>query len=83
MFYIYIIYSQRLQRYSVGLAENVEKRLHQHNARKSLSTRAGIPWELIHTESFATRSEATLRERKVKARGIKRYLIDINHIVPS
>jgi putative endonuclease len=63
----------------VGSAEDVEKRLQQHNAGKSISTRAGVAWELVHTESFTTRSEAVLRERKIKARGIERYLTDIKH----
>jgi putative endonuclease len=53
--------------------------LQEHNRGKSVSTRAGIPWELIHTESFITRSEAVLQERKIKARGIGRYLSDIEH----
>jgi putative endonuclease len=61
----------------VGSTEIVEKRLQEHNSGKSLSTRAGIAWELIHTESFGTRSEAMLREQKIKARGIKRYLSGI------
>ena len=82
MYYIYIIRSQCTQRYYVGSTEIVEKRLQEHNAGKSKSTRAGVPWELIHTESFTTRSEATLKEHKIKARGIGRYLIDIKH-VPS
>ncbi len=61
----------------MGSAEDVEKRLQQHNAGKSTSTRAGVPWDLIHTEAFATRSEAMLQERKIKARGIGRYLSDL------
>jgi putative endonuclease len=76
---VYIIHSQDLQRYYVGSTEIVEKRLQEHNAGKSTSTRAGIPWELIHTEFFTTRSQAMLRERKIKARGIKRYLSEIRH----
>jgi putative endonuclease len=79
LFYIYVIYSQTLQRYYLGSTEIVEKRLQEHNSGKSLSTRAGIPWELIHTECFETRSEAMLRERKIKARGIGRYLADLKH----
>jgi putative endonuclease len=63
----------------VGSAANVEKRLREHNSGKSTSTRAGVPWELVHTESFATRSEAVLHEKKIKARGISRYLADIKH----
>jgi putative endonuclease len=63
----------------VGSTETVEKRLKEHNSGKSLSTRAGMPWELVHTELFTTRSEAMLRERKIKARGISRYLTDIKN----
>jgi putative endonuclease len=74
---VYIIRSQHLQRYYVGSTELVEKRLQEHNAGKSVSTRAGTPWELIRTECFTTRSEAMLHERKIKARGIGRYLSDL------
>jgi putative endonuclease len=77
LYYIYILYSEQLQRYYVGSTEDVARRLQEHNAGKSKSTRAGSPWKLIHTESFATRSDAMERERKVKARGIGRYLVDI------
>ena len=52
--------------------------LQQHNTGKSASTRAGAPWALIHSENFASRSEATQREKKIKSRGIKRYLSDLN-----
>ena len=78
LFCVYIIYSQRLQRYYVGSAEVVERRLQEHNRGKSVSTRAGIPWELIRTESFPTRSKALFHERKIKARGIGRYLSDLD-----
>ncbi len=74
---MYIIHSRCLQRYYVGSTEVVEKRLFEHNSGKSISTRAGVPWELIRTECFATRSEAVLQERKIKARGIGRYLSDL------
>jgi putative endonuclease len=80
VYYIYIIHSQRLQRYYVGSTVSIEKRLQEHNSGKSSSTRAGVPWELIHVESFATRSETVLRERQIKARGIGRYLADIKHL---
>jgi putative endonuclease len=77
LFFVYILRSQQLQRYYVGSTEVVEKRLQEHNAGKSTSTRAGIPRDLIHTERFTKRSEAILQERKIKARGIGRYLSDI------
>jgi putative endonuclease len=77
MFYVYIIRSKSLQRFYVGSTQGIENRLQEHNAGKSKSTRTGVPWELIHTENFLTRSEAMLRERKIKARGIGRYLSDL------
>jgi putative endonuclease len=80
MFYIYILRSKLTQRYYVGSTEIVEKRLQEHNTGKSKSTRAGIPWELIHTESFSTRAEAVRQEQKIKARGIGRYLSDTKDI---
>jgi putative endonuclease len=81
LYYIYILHSQSLQRYYVGSTENIEKRLQEHNRGKSTSTRAGAPWELIHTENFSTRSEALLKERKIKARGIGRYLSDLKPLL--
>jgi putative endonuclease len=83
VFYVYILHSQQLQRYYVGSTDSIEKRLKQHNSGKSASTRAGVPWKLVYTETFITRSEAVLRERKIKARGIGRYLADIGHLSSS
>ena len=77
MFFIYVLRSTQTQHYYVGSTEDVNVRLIQYNAGKSKSTRAGVPWELIHSESFETRSDAIVRERKIKARGIARYLCDI------
>ncbi|MBK9006485.1 MAG: GIY-YIG nuclease family protein [Anaerolineae bacterium] len=77
MFYIYIIHSQSRQRYYVGSTESLERRLQEHNVGKSKSTRAGVPWQLVHREDFETRSEAMAQEKKVKARGIERYLSDL------
>lgn len=81
MFYIYILRSKTTQRYYVGSTEDVHKRLDQHNAGRSTSTstRSGMPWELIHTEHFVSRSEAMLQERRIKARGVARYLSDIEN----
>ncbi len=74
LFHVYILYSESLKRYYVGSTEDVEERLKEHNAGKTISTHAGIPWDLVHTESYQTRSQAINQEHKIKARGIWRYL---------
>ncbi len=82
LFYLYILYSRRTRRYYVGSTQDIARRLREHNAGKSLSTRAGVPWELVRAEGYATRAEAVRRETLVKSRGIGRYLESL-HISSS
>ena len=73
-FSVYILFSEKLNRYYVGHTNNIEKRLATHNAGGKKYTTKGIPWVLIKTYNFASRSEAMRLEKKIKKRGIKRYL---------
>ena len=75
MYFVYILQSMKNGKFYVGSSVDVEKRMMQHNAEKSRSTKAGAPWRIVQIESFATRAEATRREKKIKARGVERYLV--------
>jgi len=66
MFYTYILYSQRLDRYYVGSTNNLTRRLGDHNRGKDKYTRKGSPWELKYFEPFSTRQEAYSRELEIK-----------------
>ena len=74
MYYVYILYSQKLNRYYIGSAEDVVKRLQRHNAGYVTATRYGLPWELKYTESFASRSEALKRELEIKRKKSRVYV---------
>jgi putative endonuclease len=65
-FWVYVLVSQKTGRRYVGSTQDVTKRLRQHNAGHSKSTRHGVPWRLVKTESFLTRAEAVQRERFLK-----------------
>ncbi len=78
-FFTYILFSEKLQRYYVGHTKDMANRLREHNAGETRSTRQGIPWRIIHTETFSSRSEAMFRELQIKKRGIRRYLADNMH----
>jgi putative endonuclease len=80
MYYVYILRSQTSGRFYVGSTQDVENRLGEHNAGESKSTLAGRPWVALHAESYPTLAEARRQERKIKARGIGRYL---SNKVPS
>jgi len=59
MYYAYIIYSSSRDVYYKGHTSlTPQKRLDRHNDQWTVSTRAGIPWELRFFKSFETRSEA-------------------------
>ena len=61
-YYIYIIYSQKTDKYYTGSSENYKERLKQHNWSRTPSTKTGIPWKIVYTEEYETRAEAVKRE---------------------
>ncbi|PYL08842.1 MAG: endonuclease [Verrucomicrobia bacterium] len=66
MFKCYVLRSQKTGRHYVGSCENLTERIRRHSAGESKATKHGVPWVLVHSEIFATRSEAAKRERYYK-----------------
>jgi putative endonuclease len=77
MYWVYILYSIKLENYYAGSTNNVENRIYRHNNRQNKSTKSGVSWRLIATFECQTRAEAVKLEKKIKKRGIERYLHDI------
>jgi putative endonuclease len=77
MFYVYILQSQKNQRFYVGYSANPEQRLDQHNSGKVISTRNHRPWLKIYWEIFATEIEAINREKQIKKMKSRNYIIDL------
>jgi len=57
MYYVYVLYSAEYDKIYIGQTNDIGIRIERHNSRKVKSTKAYIPWELVHYEKFATRSE--------------------------
>jgi putative endonuclease len=67
MFYVYILYSSKIDRYYIGYSENPEKRLlEKHNLGYVKSTKIGVPYILKSKKSFQTEIEAIQEERRLK-----------------
>ena len=66
VFYVYVLQSEKTNRYYTGSCEDLDARLARHNAGESAATRHGVPRRIVYTESFATRAEAVRRERQLK-----------------
>ncbi|MGD0590297.1 MAG: GIY-YIG nuclease family protein [Bacteroidota bacterium] len=77
MFFVYILRSLINLKYYVGSTKEVTNRIEEHNTGECKSTRKGIPWRLVRVEEYLTRAEAVRKEKKIKARGIARYLEDL------
>jgi putative endonuclease len=80
MFFVYVLYRQKIGHFYTGQTANLSERLKQHNLGMSKSTIHGVPWRLVHSERFATRAEAMQRERFLKTGhgrdGLRQFLHD-------
>jgi putative endonuclease len=66
MFYTYILYSSKLNKFYVGQTNNLDQRLFFHNNGNSKFTALGIPWVLIWYSPKPNRKAALILERNLK-----------------
>lgn len=72
--WVYVLWSNKLRKRYVGCAEDVAKRLKEHNAGRTPFTRRGVPWTLIHSELLYALAEARKREQFLKSGAGRRWL---------
>ncbi len=68
MWFVYILYSSKIDRYYTGVTQDITWRLERHNMGWGRYTKRGILWELKYTESYENKSDALKRERVIKKR---------------
>ena len=78
MYITYIIFSSTIQKYYVGQTGDLIRRLEEHNRGKTPFMSRGVPWILIYSKEFSSRSEAIKLESFIKKRGAARFLKDNN-----
>ena len=66
-YYLYILYSEILDKYYIGSTSNLEDRLKKHNHAHKGFTSNGQPWKLLYNEVFENKSQALIREKQLKA----------------
>jgi len=64
--YLYILQSQSSGKYYIGCTNNLARRLSEHQADHTPSTRNRGPWRLVYQEQYETVAEARQRERELK-----------------
>jgi putative endonuclease len=75
MWNVYVLKSLSSGKHYVGISQDVDKRLREHNCGKSKFTSGHIPWELVYVESgFATAKAAREREKYLKTSSGKKSI---------
>jgi putative endonuclease len=77
MLYVYAIQSLKDGRIYVGLTQNIDKRILQHNKGATFSTKPFKPWKLIYSEVLPDRICARKREKYLKSGVGKEFLKSI------
>ncbi len=74
---VYILFSEKLEKFYIGACLDLERRLYEHNIGHSKFTSLGIPWRLVYKEEFPDLPKAKRREFEIKRKKSRRYLIKL------
>ena len=74
MHYVYILLSEKNKRMYTGYTNDLNRRIKEHNARKSRYTKSRGPYNLIYYEASLNMKDAIAREKYLKSGMGKRYL---------
>ncbi len=66
MYYVYVVRSKELDKNYVGYTQNLIRRLEEHHAGKSHTTRQMGTLQLVFYEAFLAQSDALRREKYFK-----------------
>ena len=75
-FYVYILYSAQLERHYSGFSQYHGKRRRQHSGKNPNWTARACDWTEVFCHTVSTRAEARGMEKRIKARGAKRFMAD-------
>ncbi len=73
-YYVYAIKSLSRNYIYVGLTNNLERRIYDHNKGYNRTTKPYSPFKTIYTEEFNSRIEARIREKYLKSGIGKEFL---------
>lgn len=83
MAFMYILYSDKLDKYYVGACTNLERRLYEHNIGHSKFTALGMPWEVVYKEEFEDLKLAKKRELEIKKKKSRKFIEQLTQTAAS
>ena len=64
-----------MDKFYIGHTANLEDRLNRHNEGRSKYTKHGVPWVVVYSKTFETRSEAYQHETYIKKQKSKDFIL--------
>jgi putative endonuclease len=74
MYWVYILYSEKCDRFYIGYSGDVDARLVRHNAGTVTATRNCRPYQIKATKIFTTEQDAKKEELRLKKQKSRKYL---------
>ncbi len=74
MYFVYVLKSEKDNKFYYGFTENLERRIKEHNNSKVPSTKSRVPFELIYFENTSNIIEARKREKYFKSGFGRKYI---------
>lgn len=67
MYVVYVLKSEKNNRYYIGCTNNIERRIAEHNNGLSRYTKNKGPWVGVYKEEYSSLLEARKREKQIKS----------------
>jgi putative endonuclease len=71
---VYILYSASRNRYYIGHTADLNDRFIRHSQGRSIATKSGVPWIIVHIEIYSSKAEAAKREYYIKSMKSRKYI---------
>lgn len=80
MNYVYILFSEKLNKYYIGFTSiSVEERLKKYLSNHSGFTSRSKYWMIVYREEYLTKEEASKREKELKRWKSRSKIIVLNY----
>ena len=73
-YYIYILYSEKIDKYYIGSSVDPNKRLEYHNFGREGWTKIGTPWKMVFKKRFIDKKTAMEKEQFIKKQKSKKFI---------
>ena len=81
----YIIYSETIESYYIGMTSNTDERIRKHNGKSKGFTNRANDWKFVYSKSFSDKASALKHEKQIKSwkskDRIKRFLNSSDELV--